>query len=497
MLCTVCCWSSFTFADTNIIELRQAADQGDAEAEHKLGTLFYTGVGMPKDGVKALQWWQKAAEQGNAAAEYDLGLAYYNGEGVIKDDTEAAQWFRKAAEHGNAYAQAHLGLAYYNGNGVTKDDNEAAMWYRKAADQGIPSAEYNLGLAYYNGEGVAKDEVEAIRWFSKAADQGNAYAQANLGLAYYNGTGVLRDVSVAVWWWRKAARQGVDMAQNNLGVAYRDGTGVSVDPVEAVRWWRKAAEQGDATAEYNLSMAYRDGIGVPKDAVEAGNLLQKAIEHGNAEAANIYKQENRQRHSSSVDMALQGFGRGFAFLVIMYMGIKTSNNRIGGWLLCFVLYIYAMLLNSMYYLSSGNDSGGYVLPGIVMALCLGLAGITSGMIKYQTWRWVKYLRMVLAAAIVCGFLPHLSSYLIDPLINTSAVPGMVILLSYFFISKRVKHVFQIHDWGTEWKNDAVSVAKDSAVSATKDSAVSIAKSVKTGGSTYLKKLKAVSVRRKL
>jgi len=57
---------------------RSAAEQGDAQAQSKLG-LFYAqgskGVGAPSD-VEAVKWWQKAAEQGHANAQFNLGLMF-------------------------------------------------------------------------------------------------------------------------------------------------------------------------------------------------------------------------------------------------------------------------------------------------------------------------------------------------------------------------------------------------------------------------------------
>jgi uncharacterized protein len=49
-----------------------------------------------------------AAEQGHAESQYLLSTMYDAGEGLTQDDTQAAYWERKAAEQGHAYAQANL-----------------------------------------------------------------------------------------------------------------------------------------------------------------------------------------------------------------------------------------------------------------------------------------------------------------------------------------------------------------------------------------------------
>ena len=67
----------------------------------------------------------KAAEQGDADAQIRIGYMYTNGGGVPKDEAEGVKWYRKVAEHGNDAAQYELYLAYYQGKGVPQDDAEA------------------------------------------------------------------------------------------------------------------------------------------------------------------------------------------------------------------------------------------------------------------------------------------------------------------------------------------------------------------------------------
>lgn len=124
--------------------------------------------------------YRKAAEQGDADAQLLLGTMYATGTGVAKDDAQAVQWYRKAAEQRNAGAQRNLGVMYENGRGVTKDDAQAVQWYRKAADQGNAGAQVNLAWMYENGLGVAKDDTQAMQWYHKAADQGHAGAKERL-----------------------------------------------------------------------------------------------------------------------------------------------------------------------------------------------------------------------------------------------------------------------------------------------------------------------------
>ena len=193
--------------------VKQAAEQGDAKSQFKLGMMYDEGQGMAQDYAEAMKWFRKAAEQGDVSAQIYLGLMYSGGLGVAKDYAETVKWYRKAAEQGDANAQGILGAMYSAGLGVAQDYAEAMKWYRKAAEQGDASAQGILGSMYAEGQGVAQDYAEAMKWYRKAAEQGDANAQFNLGLMHAEGQGVVQDYAEAMKWYRKAAEQGYKDAQ--------------------------------------------------------------------------------------------------------------------------------------------------------------------------------------------------------------------------------------------------------------------------------------------
>lgn len=97
-----------------------------------------------QDAGKAVSFFREAAMQGDAVGQRRLGWSYCNGCGVPQDYEEAVKWFRLSAEQGDAKAQFNLGLMYESGYGVIQDDEVAAMWYRLAADQGDVDAKIAL-----------------------------------------------------------------------------------------------------------------------------------------------------------------------------------------------------------------------------------------------------------------------------------------------------------------------------------------------------------------
>jgi hypothetical protein len=166
----------------DVTDFRIRAEQADAEAQFKLGSIYSKGKGVPKDSVEAVRWYRKSAAQGYAKAEYNLCYMYQEGKGVPQDYAEAERWCRRAAEHGDPKGQDGLGSMYFRGVGIAQDYSEAAHWYRKSAEQGFANAQYDLGYMYYYGYGMPQDRIEASRLFHQAAAQGNEDARRAIGL---------------------------------------------------------------------------------------------------------------------------------------------------------------------------------------------------------------------------------------------------------------------------------------------------------------------------
>ena len=96
--------------------------------------MYEDGDGVAKSYEKAAEWYLKAAEQGNVDAQERLGRMYSSGYGVAKSHEKSAEWYRKAAEQGSVHAQSILVVMYQTGYGVVSSLEHAAEWCRKAAE---------------------------------------------------------------------------------------------------------------------------------------------------------------------------------------------------------------------------------------------------------------------------------------------------------------------------------------------------------------------------
>lgn len=197
----------------------KAADMGDDEAQCVVGILLYMHgeqSGEVSSYKNAAAYLQKSANQGNAEAEYRLGMLYFDGKGVSVDNAKALRLFESAAEKKQPQAQMMAGLMYYVGKGVKVDYKKAVYYLTQSAEAGDDDAQFLLTRAYATGNGVKQDMTKAFEWCEKSAKQGNSDAQYILGSMYESGSGVKKDIKMARYWYEKAAAQGDEDAKESL-----------------------------------------------------------------------------------------------------------------------------------------------------------------------------------------------------------------------------------------------------------------------------------------
>lgn len=232
-----------------------AANRGDPTAQNQLGVKYAQAEdGLPRDDVKAVEWYRKAANQGLPKAQTNLGDMYFFGRGGLSQSyLDALSWYLKAAQQDWPDAQYRLGFMYEKGIGTGKDVAKAVQLYHSAAEHGYPEAQNLMGILYSTGaDGVTEDDKQALDWFQKAADQGFAKAEKNLGDMYFFGHGIDKDFAQALTWYGKAADQQFADAQFRLGFMYEKGLGVDPNNQTAIDQYTKAVRNGSVDAQRAL-----------------------------------------------------------------------------------------------------------------------------------------------------------------------------------------------------------------------------------------------------
>lgn len=156
------------------------AQRGQAEAQYRLGDLFYHGLGVPQSYETAIDWWIKAADQAHAEARFALAAMYGGGLGVSRDDDKALSLYLLAAEQEHPGARRVLEARHAMNMSGPQDPEAAFRWHRYFAERGEAFDRFVLGLLYAEGKGVAGDRVRAHLWLSLAASEGGLGAEAEL-----------------------------------------------------------------------------------------------------------------------------------------------------------------------------------------------------------------------------------------------------------------------------------------------------------------------------
>jgi hypothetical protein len=128
---------SLSAIETATIEqLRQMAANGDPAAEYALGRRYFTGDeanGIAPDEKEAFRWFSSAADHGNLRAQSKLGLLYWSGRGVPKDLNEAYFWMvvaRTRGDEGNRDVATVL-ASVMNRDQAAAIEQRAGYWLRQ------------------------------------------------------------------------------------------------------------------------------------------------------------------------------------------------------------------------------------------------------------------------------------------------------------------------------------------------------------------------------
>ncbi|HET8699457.1 MAG TPA: tetratricopeptide repeat protein, partial [Gammaproteobacteria bacterium] len=197
-----------------------------------LAEQYRTGTGVQRDPARAVELYRQAAEQGNAAAQMRLGQAYLLSIGLPRDVTAALGWLRAAARQENAEALFILSGVYATGEGVERDDDFAWQLGQRAAALGEPRAAATVGSRFLYDASV-RDVPKGLHYLHESAQANEPLAAYLLGLEYLRGTHVPRDPGSSVHWMSQAARSRIPAASLLLSVLYAKGIGVEPDAARA------------------------------------------------------------------------------------------------------------------------------------------------------------------------------------------------------------------------------------------------------------------------
>lgn len=207
-------------------KLTRSADSGNLESQMELAYLYLYGIDdVEQDFEKALHYYNLAAEQKDPIALNNLGSLYFSGIGAPKDTGKALKLFSEAAKLGNDNAALNLAFINLTGGRKNAQYNKIAIDLFEQAHKKNNIAKFMLGYAYYRGFVVPQDYEKAFQLVKAAADAPAQIDEAQLILArmYAEGKGTVQNYQNAINSYRAAVAQNNMEAVMELAQIYADG----------------------------------------------------------------------------------------------------------------------------------------------------------------------------------------------------------------------------------------------------------------------------------
>lgn len=158
-------------SDEDLSDLIALAEQGQAEAELKLGKVYYYGERVKKDNDKAFIWFRKAAFAHNIEAKYYLHLCMNDN---MFNQEQSEKLLKEASDNGYAPAQYDYVLSHGWASSKISEDRKKELFglVKSSAEQKYPKAIILLSQCYTVGFGTERNSEEARRILVEAAESG-------------------------------------------------------------------------------------------------------------------------------------------------------------------------------------------------------------------------------------------------------------------------------------------------------------------------------------
>lgn len=127
------------------------AEQGYEVAQHNAAWMIDNGYGFGDEnhGEVSIALYKNAAKQGNVEANLKIGDFFYYGRGGVKVDySRAIAHYRQASQRQNAQAMFNLGIMQEHGIGLPQDFYLAKRWYDMSASAN-PDSKIPVTLALW------------------------------------------------------------------------------------------------------------------------------------------------------------------------------------------------------------------------------------------------------------------------------------------------------------------------------------------------------------
>lgn len=270
--------------------LESACTKNHPRACYELAKKVQTGLGSPKDAVKAEGLYLRAYEllkndcPARGPSCYLLGVVYWYGRGTPKDAKLAFDAWKRGCEAGSGDSCFQLAIAYRMGNGTAKSEATAMKTYDRACRV------YENAAACHDAGVILGQRPESEREPTVLLDYGKRACELDkrqcdlLAHLLSTGKGGRQDPEESSRLYDIACTHGSDVSCSSLGHRLFSAIGVKQDARRAVEVWVRACTMGHGGACKSAAEQYYYGKQVGKDLKRAYGLFTDGCDHDNAQA---------------------------------------------------------------------------------------------------------------------------------------------------------------------------------------------------------------------
>lgn len=158
-----------------IDEVKSSLEKSEVISQTFSTFLSATVAEDNNDFVAAVKLYKVAANEGDPNAQFRLGALYAQGKGVDKDIVEATSLYRLAALSGVPAAQVELATAYLQGLGVNQNSIQGAAWLEVVSDSAPLSIQTMLLTVTKNMTDEQKENILETSQDIESAIRNNPY----------------------------------------------------------------------------------------------------------------------------------------------------------------------------------------------------------------------------------------------------------------------------------------------------------------------------------
>lgn len=321
-----------------------AAEQGDAEALYKLGTMFKDGTFESIAPIYAKHF-AKSAMLGYYPAKKEVLKIYKSNPSSLFGLVDKSEILKMFDNEQNIDSESSMLLVELFPNDMKSGavGLDAEKLINDAAEKGNPEAACKIAfdILYKADDGTARDYDKAYELLRVAEDAGIPQSYFCLANLYMNGLGVPKDTSKAFSYLRKASECGIDAASSLVANMYFYGS-------ESVRIdYKLAAGRYEAIVNKNkfvymqLSKAYSHVKGDYLAVNKAIENAKKANTPAAADSAiNLAEVAIRTERYDEIIPAIKPFADAgdnnaeyiMGFIYANGLGVKESTSTAKEWL---------------------------------------------------------------------------------------------------------------------------------------------------------------------